>query len=236
MAEARGDTATAREQFLEASHLLRKVGEMRWLILSLAHLGGTYLPDFGRAERVYLEALELAETSGDIRGAAIVKGNLGSALIAKGEDRRAAQLIEEALAGHRALSDDYGMAGCLASLATLALRRGDLDVGAAQIRESIQLSSSIGDTLTLSTTLAIAAAFVLERGDAPTAARLCAADAALLDEHGFEPDPELGETTAAARDSLGDRFDDTWESGTRLDLDAAVELALTALGSRASER
>ncbi len=107
--------------------------------------------------------------------------------------------------------------------------RGDLEIARANVRESLQLSHSIGDELTLSWVLSLAAALVLAGGDTETAARLCAANDVLCKDHGFEPDPRLGETTSAVRSALGDRFDEAWAGGATLDLASAVELAVQAL-------
>jgi class 3 adenylate cyclase len=234
MAEARGDTERACSEFEQSAALLGRVGETRWLILALAHLAANYRSsDPERAESTSSEALALAEASGDVRGAAIVKGNLGNALLERGENHRASELIQDALEGHRALGDVYGMATCLTSLATLALRQGDLDAGAANVRESLRLSRAIHDALTLSYSLVVAAAVVLARGDPRTAARLCAADEALLRVHGFDLEEIearlLGDTVCAARSSLADDFDDAWAAGASLDLDEAVALALGSL-------
>ena len=229
MAEARGDALEAREQFQEAADALRRIGSTRWLILALAHLAGTFNEDPDQAQRIYREALALAEGSGDVRGAAIVKGNYAELVLTLGDDQRAAQLRQEALEGHRALGDVYGVATSLASLAAAALRRGDLAAAASTLRESLQLSLSIEDTLTLSWTLALAGALVLARGDSRTAALLCAADDALLKAHGIEPDPHLAETEQVVRSTLGDELDDLWAAGRNLDLTAAVDVALDAL-------
>jgi hypothetical protein len=220
-------------QFEESATLLRRLGETRWLILALAHLSGAYFDsDRQRADRIVSEALELAEASGDLRGAAIVKGNLANQLFAEGDDERAATLMMEALEGHRALGDVYGAATCLASFAILAHRHGDLEVAASTLRESLQLSYSIRDTLTLSSTLGTAAALVLARGDPHAAARLCAADEALRSVHGFELDQAegLSDTVTALQSALGDDLEEAWAAGADLDLDAAVDLALGALG------
>ena len=229
MAEARGDVGVAREQFEQAADLLRRVGATRWLILALAHLSGTY--DLERAEKIYLEALAIAEASEDERGAAIVKANLATLLREHGEDDRAAALLEEALAGHRALGDVYGVASCLANLADVAYDRGDLEVARANVRESLQLFYSIGDQLSLSWILWRAAALVLGGGDAETAARLCSAIDALCKDRGYELDPRLGETTNAVRSALGDRFEEAWAGGATLDLASTVELAVGALSA-----
>jgi predicted ATPase/class 3 adenylate cyclase len=234
MAEARGDGDQARIQFEESATLLRRIGETRWLILALAHLSGRYVDSDPRhAKAILIEALGLAEASGDLRGAAIAKGNLADILLAEGDDERAAALIEEALEAHRALGDVYGAASCLADLAMLAQRHGDLELAAVNLRESLQLSYSIRDALTLSWTLTIAAALVLARGDPYTAARLCAADEALRRLHGFELEQDegqpLGDTVVAVRSALGPGFDEAWAAGADLDLDAAVDRALRAL-------
>ena len=98
----------------------------------------------------------------------------------------------------------------------------------------MRLSYSIGDELSLSWGLTVAAALVLARGDTETAAHLCAASDVLFRDHGFEPDPRLGETTNAVRSALGGRFDEAWARGATLDLASVVELAVGALS--ASER
>ena len=66
----------AREQ-LQAADALRGIGATRWPILALAHLVGT-IDDPDQAQRIYRET-SFAEESGDVRGAAIVKGNYAGA-------------------------------------------------------------------------------------------------------------------------------------------------------------
>jgi hypothetical protein len=180
-----------------------------------------------------IEALELAEASGDLRGAAIVKGNLADMFVAEGDDERAAALLEEALEGHRALGDIYGAATSLVSLAVLARRHGDLDGAAVNLRESLELSHSIQNVLTLSWTLPIAAGLVLARGDPYAAACLCAADEELRRVHSFDLDQserqELEDTLDAVRNALGPAFEEAWAAGANLGLDGTVDLALRAL-------
>jgi predicted ATPase/class 3 adenylate cyclase len=234
MAEARGDVEQARTQFEESAGLLRRLGETRWLVLALNHLSGAYVDsDPQHAKAILIEALELAEASGDLRGAAIANGNLAHMFLAEGDDERATALSEEALEAHRALGDIYGAATCLASLAIIARRHGDLDDAAANLRESLKLSHSIHNVLTLSWTFPIAAALVLARGDPYAAARLCAADEELRRVYNFDLDQserqELDDTLDAARNALGPAFEEAWAAGAGLDLDGTVDLALRAL-------
>ena len=96
------------------------------------------------------------------------------------------------------------------------------------------MSSSIGDTQTVAHTLPVVVAAACVSGDPHTAVMLAAADDALCSAHRFELNPLerelLEESTQAARRALGDTFEEAWQSGTELDVSAAVELALTTLG------
>jgi tetratricopeptide (TPR) repeat protein len=236
IAEARGDAEQARVDFEEAARLLGEIGETRWLILALTHVAWAYrsLGDPERADGSNREALALAEQSSDARGAAVVKSNMASVLLADGDEDRAAPLFEEALEGHRSVGDIYGMAHCSASLAIVAFRRGDIEHAARNLSESLRLSTSIGDTHSLVPFLAYAVPVILARGDALSSAQLSAAAVALSKAHGFALDQDdrqlLDDTVPAARTALGDRFEEAWAAGEELELPAAVELALQALG------
>jgi tetratricopeptide (TPR) repeat protein len=236
IAEARGDAERARIDFEEAARLLGEIGETRWLILALTHLAGAYrtLGDPERADGTHREALALAQQSGDVRGAAVVKSNMAGLLLADGDEDRAAPLFAEALEGHRSVGDVYGMAHGSANLAIVAFRRGDIEHAARNLSEGVRLSNSIGDTHSLVPILAYAVPVILARGDAVRSAQLCAAAGALSSAYGFELDQDdrrlLDDTAVAAREALGERFEDAWAVGEELELPAAVELALQALG------
>jgi tetratricopeptide (TPR) repeat protein len=235
VAEVRGNPEQARIEFEQAARLFRELGETRWLILALAHLGVAYrtLGNPERAESTLDEALALAHQSGDVRGAAVIKANLAYNLLVDGDEDRATPMFEEALEGHRAVGDVYGIALCSANLAVIALHRGDVDHAAANLSEGLRLSSSIGDTHSLVETLAMAGTVVLARGDPVASAQLCGAAEALREAHGFELGPYerrlMDETVIAARRSLGNGFEDTWAAGAELELPAALERALRAL-------
>ena len=236
MAEARGETGRAREQFEAAADIFRVIDDTRWLILALTHLAGAYLDqaDTRRAAILQGEALALAQSSGDVRGAAIVTGNLAYQLMLEGDDDRARVMLQEALDGHRVLGDAYGMASCLQSLAALALRAGDTAAATVDLRESLRLSSSIRDSLTLVQALPVAAAVALAHGQTDAAARLCAVGEALCAARGLDLGPiernVMDETVERLRDVLGERFDRPWAAKDEtFDLEDVVEEALRAL-------
>lgn len=237
VAESRGDAELAKGRFEEAADRLRQVGETRWLILALTHLALAHgkLGDSARGEKLNQEALEIALESGDVRGAAVVRANLATDLRGQGEDQRARELLEEALAGGRIVGDDYMIAGCLLDLAELALETVALHEATAALRESLELYAAIGDTHDLAAAIALGAAAVLARGDASTSARLAAAATALCNSHGFVLDPRsrrrLDETLTTARSALGDRFEEAWRAGAELEPETAVELALGSIST-----
>ena len=241
VAEARSHVDLTRDLYEEATKLLRRLGETRWLVMGLTHLAGTYEEvDPARVEEIQLEAIALAEESGDRRGAAIAKGNLASHLMVVGDIRRAELLSREALAAHRERGDVYGIAASLKNLATIAFLTGDVDVATRHLVESANLSLSIGDKLGLSAVLYQAAAIVLSEGETYDATRLLAANDRLMRETGFasgETDfPALGDVVGKARELLGRRFEDAWTAGSRLDLDSALHLALEHLTPHSSPR
>ena len=146
MAESSGAIELSREQFEEAAELLRALRETRWLVLALVHLAWACrrLGDERRGDRLNREALELALSGDDVRGAALVRSNIGSDLLAEGRDGPARILLEEALEGSRAAGDTAMIAACLSHLASLALRAGDLEAAAVDFRESLDSSPPLG--------------------------------------------------------------------------------------------
>jgi predicted ATPase len=235
VAESSGSAELSRKQFEQAAELLRALGETRWLVLALTHLAWAYrrLGNEPRSDELKREALELALTSDDIRGAALVRLNMSSDLLIEGRDEPARVLLDEALQGSRAAGDTYLIAGCLSNLASLSLRTGDLALAAASFRESLELYSSIGDAHDLVSTIAVSASAVLGLGDTSATAKLCGAAEALARSHGFTFEPPerrvLDATTVAARQQLGNAFEQAWAVGGELELEAAVELALRSL-------
>jgi hypothetical protein len=87
--------------------------------------------------------------------------------------------------------------------------------------------------MTLIHCLSVGGAIALVRSDPRTAAVLCSATVALSTADGFvleAPSAQLtADTSQAARDALGDVFAEASGSGSELELDEAVQLALAAI-------
>ena len=232
--EARTDPELPKhyEQVVDA---LRLSGETRWLVLAMTHLAGAYAErgDMERAEKTSAEGLALARETGDVRGEAVTLTNLAYTRAIDGDFAEAEKLLEDGLRALRSIDDVYGIAVCASDLAQHALRRGDADRAAELLAESIPLSVSIGSVLVTTHSFPAAAALARERGASDAATRLCAACRTICDERGFDldqvSDALLQGTIEALRSTLGDRFDEQWELGARLDFEAAVQLALSSI-------
>jgi len=235
VAESLGDEAETRARFERAAELLLEAGETRLLISALTHLAGAYreLGDRERGRSVNEQALKLAREGRDVRGEAVVKSNIAFDFLVAGDDDNAAVTLTQALEGLRAVGDTYGIGAVLVDDAIVALRRNDAERAVSDLREALQLSSSIGDTQTLAHAFAVVASALGAHGDWHGAVTLAAACDAVCRGHRFELgslEREMADrSTQAAREVLGDEFDEVWRTGADVDVGAAVELALTSL-------
>jgi predicted ATPase/class 3 adenylate cyclase len=239
VAENHSDMKLALTQFGEAIDLFRasegSADDTRWLILALTHVAvaSTEEGDSQEGRRLSAEALELARSTRDIRGEAVILGNMAHQQTVEGDTAGAEKLLEHSLDLFRTVGDVYGVATSLSDLALHAFRRGDLEAASRNIRESLGLSSSIGDALTSVHTLVVASGVALAREHDDACARLCGAAETLSAANGFEifvlERRLIDETTEAARERLGDRFQAEYSAGSALELEAAVELALASL-------
>ncbi len=189
--------------------------------------------DAEQARIDFEEAVRLLGEIGETRWLILALTHLAGAYRTLGDPERTDGTHQEALALAQQSGDVRGAAVVKSNMASVAFRRGEVEHAARDFSESLRLSSSIGDTHSLVVILANSVPVVLARGDAVRTTQLCAAVGALCSAHGFELDQGdrqlLDETVAAARRSLGERFDDAWAIGEELELPAAVDLALEAL-------
>jgi hypothetical protein len=166
-------------------------------------------------------ALELAAAS-------LLTLNAAGERLERGEDLDAIRSsAEDALGELRSIADPYGVASALDLLGHIALRGGDTEAACAYIRESIDLSRPIDDRQSLTSTLVFAAAAAFARGDAVVSTQLWDAYEGLCDVYGFgsELEPWLDDVRAEARKAAAKRAG----ASTDLDLDAAIDLALSAV-------
>jgi tetratricopeptide (TPR) repeat protein len=91
MKEARGDLQAVVPEFEEVLVALRASGETRWLILAMTHLAIAHgdSDEMERAQALSDEAIALARATGDLRGEAVTRINLGHLRMMEGNEAAA---------------------------------------------------------------------------------------------------------------------------------------------------
>ena len=178
------------------------------------------------------KALELAKEHEPLHWfVPMALGDLGQMLIWAGDQERGVALLEEALALHRALDQEFGAAMKLMMLGLTAQETGDPMLAAERYRDGLELFWSVGNTVNVNIAMSGLAALTAERGLTGAAARLLGMVEAICDRSGASvqaPWQPIGERAAQlARSALGDgQFASEMEEGRRLPLPRAVAEAI----------
>jgi predicted ATPase len=157
---------------------------------------------------------------------------LGQIARARGDLVRAEALLLEGAAGAREIGHHWQASSASWVAAKVALDRGDPDTAADRLGLSIRLMWAEGDRTSTLVGLHTMAAAVAMQGEPCRAARLLGAVAAVGERIGYLPermDPtDAALNVARVRERLGqDRFEQAFQDGRGLTLDAAVALAFT---------
>lgn len=205
-----GDHATAASQLETALTLGRALGDQRTITYALGSLADLARVQ-GKAERAAAHYDELATIAREMGGSAAVAQALageGLAAYERGEWARAAVLLEQALAIHRARRELDSMGLCLWLLGVVALHQANPIGATERLREAVSVAQTLGNQDGLAyvlESLAWAAALV---GRRERAARLLGAAAAQREALGQTRWPHFREEVeaevAAARAALGE--------------------------------
>jgi tetratricopeptide (TPR) repeat protein len=227
----------ASEHFVQGLSLGREAGILSDVAEALGDLGR--IADInGQSERAreYLEeGLQIQRRLGDRWGVAYALHQMSDQLRREGNRAQAESMLEESHVLFRQAGSRMGVRSSVMSLATIALERDAVDRAAAFARESIELCRDMADASgTTARCVEIAAEVLLDRGEADIVLRLIAAADALRQVLGAPVPPdekqELDRTLESARGSLTSAaFQDAYDSGARLSIHDAVELAADRL-------
>jgi non-specific serine/threonine protein kinase len=228
-----GDFAAARVLYEESLAIKRELGDRPGIANSLNNLGNVAFDqaDFVRAQALYQESLSIARELGDQEVSRAAR-QPGDVAMYQEDSTTARTLHEQALVIKRALGHRQRIASSLISLGNLASRQGDLASARALYIEGLTLVRGLGDKMGVAESLEGLAAVVAALGSPLRAARVWGAAARLRDEFGSPLPPRARDfyerQVAAARDVAGNdaAFDNSWEEGRALTVDAATELAL----------
>jgi predicted ATPase/class 3 adenylate cyclase/DNA-binding CsgD family transcriptional regulator len=230
-----GDYAAARRYFEEALAVARQLGDRTSYANVMTLLGNVSyeLGDLDVARAYYDEGLIAFSESESQTYRWLNSAMLGVAAVAleQGHYQDAQRLAYEALAGTEKTKQTNLHAFVLAILGAIALARGDLGTTREHLANGIRICQQIGNVA--------AVAQILERFVGLAAAQeryegaLClAAASAALHERAASPlsprgQGRLDRALESARRALGkEAADRAWQTGSLLDVDAAVAAAL----------
>jgi predicted ATPase/DNA-binding CsgD family transcriptional regulator len=233
-----GDLERAEELLTESYARAKEAGDALATAQALIALSGPIgvRGDIDRAASLLREALATAQSADDplkarsVASAAL--GNLGVAAHAQGRLAEASAYHDEALAGQRAVGDQWGEMISLVDVADLSLSQGDAPGAAVRYREGLSLAWDYGEQRTVAEALEGLACTAAAVGRAQPAARWFGAAERMREATGITARDvvdvrayERGTTTARA--NLGEEaFAAAWAAGRALPLDEALAEAL----------
>jgi non-specific serine/threonine protein kinase len=227
-----GDSATAEALFDEGLAAFRSIGDTRGISVVLRDLA-----EFRRQQGKYdlaRQALEtvlgLARETGIRRHIAGAFNRLAALAYSEGDYRRATGWIAETLALSRDDSQDYGVSMAHFILGKIAIARGADAEGEKEYQVSLHYGRANGSRLDVSRAVDALGVLSVQVGSFARGVRLIAAAGALIPNippfeasDGDARKVSLGRAKAA----LGVvHFDDAWQIGQALDVEAATSYAL----------
>jgi predicted ATPase/class 3 adenylate cyclase len=223
----------------EALRIYESLGDDWGVAFAHWQLGGiaTEERDWTRALDLFERARREFRVAGDVhhylaltRGVAWVNEELGNIA-------RYRELVEEYLAGARAIGDERLEARGVGARAAWAIEEGRLDDALVDMRRSYEIDRSLGFSIFISVDLVRFGAILIRRGEAVEAAQIVACADRVIEETGAVRESwmetERHDTLALIRARLDeDGFARACEQGRTLSVDEAAALAIGDLGGR----
>lgn len=234
-ARDRGDFARATALFEEVRALAETSGDESALAAALAQLGRTasLAGDHETALDLIERAVVLRRRGDDRERLGATLHGLGLALIEAGRADESFACLAEADEILCAVESEYGMAVVRQAIGWALLAVGDPRSSLRASVDGLRRFHAIGDTYSVALSVGNVADALVALGAWGDGVRLEAASDALHRRAGYAASAAGGTrereaATAAARAALGDaEYERLLAEGAALDLDAAVELALT---------
>jgi predicted ATPase/DNA-binding CsgD family transcriptional regulator/Tfp pilus assembly protein PilF len=231
--EGNFERATALgEECLRLSRQSNEAQGIVWSLLTLA-IVATLRADYGQAERLYAEGLNLARKLGSAYARFLYLVNWGWTALLQGDPERATLLIEEAV--ELARERRRGFMGLLSrpldNLGWAALLEGELGRAKAQFGENLTLSKKRGERVPLLMSLEGLACVAGAEGEIERAARLFGTAEALMKVIDYRLVPQeravLEPYRANVRMRLGEaEWEEAQAMGRTMGMEEAIEYAL----------
>ena len=186
------DDVPARALHQESLAIMRKLGDMLGIAVSLHSLGNLGLSkcEYASAQALYEESLGIRRQLGDQVGIAYLLHNLGLLAYHHRNYLSADALYKESLAIKRELGDRGGISFSLHNLAMVANAQGDFARSQALYTESLAIKRELGDRPGIASALNNLGMVAVELGEF--------ASAKMLFEQSLATKRELGEKRGAA--------------------------------------
>jgi non-specific serine/threonine protein kinase len=236
MAQNEEEFTVAAERAAEAATLARSLDDRWSLAYATFMLGNTARSqdDVESARRDYEASVRAFRDLGDEHSALLAARGLAGALRDDGERDAARKLLEDNLRRARADSNGRVEASTLGELATIAFEEARVTDATLLLRESLRLHRELGDRLDTAVDLGRAAQVLALRDHPVESARLLGFLTDVRGELGIRGRvvASMAQTTRASlgRQLSPAELDRLAGEGSRLRLEAVLELALEALG------
>jgi predicted ATPase/DNA-binding CsgD family transcriptional regulator len=233
----RGDYERDTELARESLALGREAEDNLTVVWSLIHLGkvSSVQGDHERATQFYEEGLALCRESGYTTPLPNFLSALACEFLLQGDQERATTVNSEATALVRKQGANLGgharIPGTLERLGWAALLRGDQERAKTWHEENLRVSQKLGNKLMATESLEGLACVVGTKGEAERAAKLFGAAQALREAVGYPQSPSQRAVQepylVAARSRLGETWEAALAEGRAMELEEAVEYALS---------
>ena len=240
VAAQEGDNDTATARFQESLEIRRAIGDRYGVASCLLNLGtiAYFVADYASARAYYTDALGVFRQIGEQHATAQCLHNLGEIAIVEGDLLGAVDLCEQALAVRQAIGDVRGQAESLTTLGKLAAATGDGSRAATHFLEALDVLEKIGNQLGIAECLELIAETRAEAGDAVGAVTMLGAADQIITTSGAARTWDTSRREAligSLGEAMGaDVYDSTFDVGSAMALDRALELARELL-RRAAE-
>lgn len=229
-----GDYAQARALLAEGLALLRELGDKPGIILTLGNLGHAAMVqgDNASARSSLLESVALGREVGDKYSTSYALVDLAEIAIEEQAYEDADKLLQESLSIHREIADEVGAGKCLVQFGNLARARCNYQKAGELYREGLVLSRKVGDGAGIIDALQQQAELYVCLGQVSKAVCLWSAAETISRAIGTPARPQYRpryeQSLARARADLGEEaFEHAWAEGMAMNLDQAVEAALS---------
>jgi class 3 adenylate cyclase/tetratricopeptide (TPR) repeat protein len=230
-----GDYTTARQLNEESLAIRRELGDTPGVATLLNNLGiiARFQHDLPGARQMNEESLSLFRKMGDRWAVGQLLNNQACVASDQHNYSEARSLLGESLSIRRQLGDKVGLALSLNTLADVVLDEGDFRSARPLLDESLTINRELGDQTAIAYLLEDYGGLAAAEDKPERALRLAGFAAALRESIGAPLPPaeqeRVNRMIAPAREALQENTATAaWEAGQTLELEQAIELALSS--------